>query len=193
MKKRISLLLLFIMILALNTTALASNVSVNPADFTNLEQPGRSTSTVVLTADAVQFSVIVPTKLPLHIGSDGGVTTATNAKFINRSYAPVRVSQAEIKATEGWTLAPYERNIKEMDLASQEVGFKIHGVATLSKGSKEVLLFDKDKIQIQGRDPGASENTTFSLNYKAVVPVQTKSIANEKKIADVVFTIGWDM
>lgn len=193
MKKYISLLLIFMMSLVLNTSAMASNMSVNPKDVIELDRPGTSTSTVVLTADLVQFSVVVPTKLPLHIRADGRISTAENAEFINRSYAPVRVTRANIIAAQGWSLAPYHKDMKDMALGSQEIGFILNGVPTLSKGRREVITFDRNRIQILGRNPGISEDVIFPFDYHATGPVQTKAITNELKIADVVFTIGWDM
>lgn len=189
MKKLITLLLLLTMTVTIYTTSLASNLRVSAKTSSPLDQPGTARTPVVLTAEAVQFSVVVPTSLPVHISSNGRVTTSENAKFINRSHAPVRLTQAEIHAAEGWILAPYGQN---MDPSSQEIGFAIEGMTTKSKGNSELFLFNQKKIRIPGKSPGSSQDIVFPLDYDVKVPVQTKSIANEVRIADVVFTLTWD-
>ena len=49
-----------------------------------------------LTGDpaATAMSVTVPTVLPIAVGTDGTVTTATDAKIVNNSYGAVRVALA---------------------------------------------------------------------------------------------------
>lgn len=53
------------------------------------------------------MSVTVPTVLPIAVGTDGRVTTATGAEIVNSSYGAVKVSSIAIHAGEGWHLTVF--------------------------------------------------------------------------------------
>lgn len=46
---------------------------------------------VELTTESAQFSVTLPTSLPVHVDADGVVTVATDAKITNNSAGPVKI------------------------------------------------------------------------------------------------------
>ena len=50
------------------------------------------------TPAATAMSVTVPTVLPIAVGTDGRVTTATGAEIVNNSYGAVKVSSVAIHA-----------------------------------------------------------------------------------------------
>ena len=91
-KKIVSLVLAICMLASLAISASASEL---PADNMVGESGGTGTSSVTLssTADgsiggdpaATKMSVTVPTVLPVAVGTDGTVSTATDAKIINNS------------------------------------------------------------------------------------------------------------
>lgn len=66
------------------------------------------TASIDVTAEIepLSFKVVVPTTLPIYVGTDGTVTTATNATVENQSNATVKISDLEIiaDAESGWTL-----------------------------------------------------------------------------------------
>lgn len=66
------------------------------------------TASIDVTAEIepLSFKVVVPTTLPIYVGTDGTVTTATNATVENQSNASVKISDLEIIADSesGWTL-----------------------------------------------------------------------------------------
>lgn len=55
--------------------------------------------------EELNFCVIVPTTLPMQADRSGAVTTATNAKIINESNAPIKITDLTINANSaiGWT------------------------------------------------------------------------------------------
>ena len=78
---------------------------------------GSATSNVTLssTADgslngdsaATAMSVTVPTVLPIAVGTDGTVTTATDAKIVNNSFGAVKVDSVTIDAARNWYLTAF--------------------------------------------------------------------------------------
>ena len=62
-----------------------------------------------LTGDpaATAMSVTVPTVLPIAVGTDGTVTTATDAKIVNNSYGAVRVASVTLEAAGGEAFPVY--------------------------------------------------------------------------------------
>ena len=56
---------------------------------------------------AISASVVVPTALPVAVGTDGTVSTATDAKIINNSFGAVKVANISIEAAQGWSLAAF--------------------------------------------------------------------------------------
>ena len=113
-KKIVSLILAVCMIASLAISASASEL---PADNMVGESGGTGTSSVTLssTADgtiggdpaATKMSVTVPTVLPIAVGTDGSVATATDAKIVNNSYGAVKVANVSIEAAQNWHLTAF--------------------------------------------------------------------------------------
>ena len=97
-KKIISLVLAICMLASLAISASAAN-TVDASGGT-----GTSSVTLSSTADgsiggdpaATKMSVVVPTVLPVAVGTDGTVSTATDAKIINNSFGAVKVANISI-------------------------------------------------------------------------------------------------
>ena len=108
-KKTISLILAICMIASLAISASAAN-TVDTSGGT-----GTSSVTLSSTADgsiggdpaATKMSVTVPTVLPIAVGTDGTVSTATDAKIVNNSFGAVKVNSVSIEAAQGWSLAAF--------------------------------------------------------------------------------------
>ena len=108
-KKIISLVLAICMLASLAISASAAN-TVDASGGT-----GTSSVTLSSTADgsiggdpaATKMSVVVPTVLPVAVGTDGTVSTATDAKIINNSFGAVKVANISIEAAQGWSLAAF--------------------------------------------------------------------------------------
>ena len=101
-KKIVSLILAICMIASLAISASAAN-TVDASGGT-----GTSSVTLSSTADgsldgdpsATKMSVVVPTVLPIAVGTDGSVATASDAKIINNSYGAVKVNSVSIEAAQ---------------------------------------------------------------------------------------------
>ena len=108
-KKIISLVLAICMLASLAISASAAN-TVDASGGT-----GTSSVTLSSTADgsiggdpaATKMSVTVPTVLPIAVGTDGTVSTATDAKIVNNSFGAVKVANVSIEAAQGWSLAAF--------------------------------------------------------------------------------------
>ena len=109
MKKFLALVLSLCMVFSLAAVASAAEIDAN----------GGSGSTPVYlssTADgsiggdpaATKMSVTVPTVLPIAVGTDGTVSTATDAKIVNNSFGAVKVNSVSIEAAQGWSLAAWK-------------------------------------------------------------------------------------
>lgn len=64
---------------------------------------GFATTPVELTQDALEFSVTVPTSIPIHVDSDGHVTMPDNITIINNTVAPIEIKNIAINGANGWT------------------------------------------------------------------------------------------
>ena len=98
-KKIVSLVLAICMLASLAISASAAN-TVDASGGT-----GTSSVTLSSTADgsiggdpaATKMSVTVPTVLPIAVGTDGTVSTATDAKIVNNSFGAVKVNSVSIE------------------------------------------------------------------------------------------------
>ena len=101
-----------------------------------------------LTGDpaATAMSVTVPTVLPIAVGTDGTVTTATDAKIVNNSYGAVRVASVTLEAAGGWRLTAFgnKSSLASEKVDSNKLGFSI----TLGSGAA--------KNTIAGSSPASS-------------------------------------
>ena len=142
-KKIISLVLAICMLASL---AISASASALPSGNTVGESGGTGTSSVTLssTADgsiggdpaATKMSVTVPTVLPVAVGTDGTVSTATDAKIINNSYGAVKVANVSIEAAQGWNLTAFgdKATLAKEKVDSNKFGFQI----ALGNGEKKL-------------------------------------------------------
>ena len=150
-KKITSLVLAICMIASLAISASAAN-TVDASGGT-----GTSNVTLSSTADgslggdpaATKMSVTVPTVLPIAVGTDGTVSTATDAKIVNNSFGAVKVSSVSIEAAQGWSLTAFgdKSTLAGEKVNSNKFGFAISlggGAAkqTDSKNASAQTLLD---------------------------------------------------
>ena len=149
-KKIISLVLAICMLASLAISASAAN-TVDASGGT-----GTSSVTLSSTADgsiggdpaATKMSVTVPTFLPIAVGTDGTVSTATDAKIVNNSFGAVKVNSVSIEAAQGWSLAAFgdKATLAHEKVNSNKFGFSLalgNGAAKLTdskNASKQTLL-----------------------------------------------------
>ena len=199
-KKTISLILAICMIASLAISASAAN-TVDVAGGT-----GTSSVTLSSTADgsiggdpaATKMSVTVPTVLPIAVGTDGTVSTASDAKIVNNSFGAVKVASVNIEAAQGWALTAFgsKDTLAHEKVNSNKFGFQIalgNGAAQITDNkdaSKQTLL----DAAIEGcYMSGAGDQTANSVEvtYDAIVTPVSEAITNTS-IASVLFVIAWD-
>ena len=204
-KKIVSLILAVCMIASLAISASAMEL---PSGNTVGESGGTGTSSVTLssTADgsiggdpaATKMSVTVPTVLPIAVGTDGTVSTATDAKIINNSFGAVKVANVSIEAAQGWSLAAFgdKASLAHEKVNSNKFGFSIslgNGAAQITDGknaSKQTLLTDAVEGCFMSGVGDTSANS-IGIAYDAIVTPVSEAVTNTA-IASVLFIIAWD-
>lgn len=206
MKKNIKKLFALTMALCL-VFALAASASA--ASNEAVASGGTATSAVTLssTADgsmggdpaATKMSVTVPTVLAVAVGTDGTVTTATDAKIVNNSFGAVKVSRVTIEAARGWNLTAFgdKSTLAHEKVDSNKFGFSLaigggtQQVTDASDAAAQVLL----STSIAGcYMSGAGDQTanSVSIAYDAIVTPVSEAVTNTG-IASVLFVVEWDI
>lgn len=199
-KKTISLILAICMIASLAISASAAN-TVDASGGT-----GTSSVTLSSTADgsiggdpaATKMSVTVPTVLPIAVGTDGTVSTATDAKIVNNSFGAVKVANVSIEAAQGWNLTAFgdKATLAKEKVDSNKFGFSIslgNGAAQITDGknaSKQTLLNDAVEGCFMSGVGDTSANS-IGIAYDAIVTPVSEAVTNTA-IASVLFIIAWD-
>ena len=204
-KKIISLVLAICMLASLAISASAMEL---PSGNTVGESGGTGTSSVTLssTADgsiggdpaATKMSVTVPTVLPIAVGTDGTVSTATDAKIVNNSFGAVKVANVSIEAAQGWNLTAFgdKATLAKEKVDSNKFGFQIalgNGEKKLTdnkNASKQTLL----DAAVEGcfmSGVGDTSANTVAITYDAIVTPVSKAVTNTA-IASILFIIAWD-
>ena len=199
-KKIVSLILAVCMIASLAISASAAN-TVDASGGT-----GTSSVTLSSTADgslggdpaATKMSVTVPTVLPIAVGTDGTVSTATDAKIVNNSFGAVKVANVSIEAAQGWSLAAFgsKDSLAKVKVDSNMIGFKL----ALGGGAEQ--LTNAENAASQALIDGAIEGCYMSGNgdqsanyigiaYDAIVSPVSEAVVNAS-VASVLFVICWD-
>ena len=199
-KKIVSLVLAICMLASLAISASAAN-TVDASGGT-----GTSSVTLSSTADgsldgdpsATKMSVVVPTVLPIAVGTDGSVATASDAKIINNSYGAVKVNSVSIEAAQGWNLTAFgdKATLAKEKVDSNKFGFQIalgNGEKKLTdnkNASKQTLL----DTAIEGcfmSGVGDTSANSIGIAYDAIVTPVSEAVTNTA-IASVLFIIAWD-
>ena len=185
--------------LSLMTAASASNEATASGGTASSDVTLSSTADGTMGGDpaATAMSVTVPTVLPIAVGTDGSVATATDAKITNNSYGAVKVSSVSIQAAEGWHLADFETNMANEKVDSSLIGFAltIGGGAQLatdeSSAETQTLLAEAaEGCYMTGA--GNQEGNSVAIAYDAVVSPVSTAVTNTC-VASVVFTVEWDI
>ena len=185
--------------LSLMTAASASNEATSSGGTASSNVTLSSTEDGSLEGNpaATAMSVTVPTVLPIAVGTDGSVATASDAKITNNSYGAVKVSSVSIQAAEGWHLADFETNMANEKVDSSLIGFAltIGGGAQLatdeSSAETQTLLAEAaEGCYMTGA--GNQEGNSVAIAYDAVVSPVSTAVTNTG-VASVVFTVEWDI
>ena len=204
-KKIISLVLAICMLASLAISASASDL---PSGNMVGESGGTGTSSVTLssTADgsiggdpaATKMSVTVPTVLPIAVGTDGTVSTATDAKIVNNSFGAVKVANVSIEAAQGWSLAAFG---DKATLAHEKVNANKFGFSLCLGDGEKKMTDDKNASKqtlldaaVEGcfmSGVGDTSANSIGIAYDAIVTPVSEAVTNTA-IASVLFIIAWD-
>ena len=199
-KKIISLVLTVCLMASLAIGASAAN-TVDASGGT-----GTSSVTLSSTADgsiggdpaATKMSVPVPTVLPVAVGVDGTVSTASDAKITNNSFGAVKVNSVSIEAAQGWNLTAFgdKATLAKEKVDSNKFGFSISlgkGAAQVTdnkNASKQTLL----EAAVEGcymSGVGDTSANSIGITYDAIVTPVSEAVVNAS-VASVLFVIAWD-
>ena len=199
-KKIISLVLAICMLASLAISASAAN-TVDASGGT-----GTSSVTLSSTADgsldgdpsATKMSVVVPTVLPIAVGTDGSVATASDAKIINNSYGAVKVNSVSIEAAQGWSLAAFgdKATLAHEKVNSNKFGFSLRlgdgeKKMTDDKNASKQTLLDAAVEGCFMSGVGDTSANSIGISYDAIVTPVSEAVTNTA-IASVLFIIAWD-
>lgn len=198
LKRFLSLAMSLCLAFAMMTVASASNEATASGGSATSQVTLSSTADGSLDGDpaATAMSVTVPTVLPIAVGTDGSVTTATDAKITNNSYGAVKVSGVSIQAAQGWHLTDFETNMANEKVDSNQVGFALtigggEQLATDSTEAAQALLAEAvEGCYMTGA--GDSAGSSVAVAYDAIVSPVSEAVTNTA-IASVVFTVEWDI
>ena len=199
-KKIVSLVLAVCLMASLAIGASAAN-TVDASGGT-----GTSSVTLSSTADgsiggdpaATKMSVTVPTVLPVAVGVDGTVSTASDAKITNNSFGAVKVNSVSIEAAQGWNLTAFgdKATLAKEKVDSNKFGFSIslgNGAAQVTdnkNASKQTLL----ETAVEGcymSGVGDTSANSIGITYDAIVTPVSEAVVNAS-VASVLFVIAWD-
>ena len=199
-KKIISLVLAICMMASLAIGASAAN-TVDTSGGT-----GTSSVTLSSTADgslggdpaATKMSVTVPTVLPIAVGTDGSVATASDAKIVNNSFGAVKVNSVSIEAAQGWNLTAFgdKATLAKEKVDSNKFGFSIslgNGAAqvTDNKNASKQTLLDAAVEGCFMSGVGDTSANSIGIAYDAIVTPVSEAVTNTA-IASVLFVVAWD-
>ena len=199
-KKTISLILAICMLASLAISASAAN-TVDASGGT-----GTSSVTLSSTADgsldgdpaATKMSVSAPTVLPVAVGTDGTVSTATDAKIVNNSFGAVKVANVSIEAAQGWNLTAFgdKATLAKEKVDSNKFGFQIalgNGEKKLTdnKNASKQTLLDAAVEGCYMSGVGDTSANSIGIAYDAIVTPVSEAVTNAA-IASVLFIIAWD-
>ena len=199
-KKIVSLVLTVCLMASLAIGASAAN-TVDASGGT-----GTSSVTLSSTADgsiggdpaATKMSVTVPTVLPVAVGVDGTVSTASDAKITNNSFGAVKVNSVSIEAAQGWNLTAFgdKATLAKEKVDSNKFSFSISlgkGAAQVTdnkNASKQTLL----EAAVEGcymSGVGDTSANSIGITYDAIVTPVSEAVVNAS-VASVLFVIAWD-
>ena len=185
--------------LSLMTAASASNEATSSGGTASSNVTLSSTEDGSLegTPAATAMSVTVPTVLPIAVGTDGSVATATDAKITNNSYGAVKVSSVSIQAADGWHLADFETNMADEKVDSNLIGFALTigggaQLATDESSTETQTLLDAAIEGCYMTGAGNTSGNTVAIAYDAVVSPVSSAVTNTG-VASMVFTVEWDI
>ena len=206
MKKLVSLLLVASLLL-IGMASLA--IGASAAEPTTVDVSGgtgtssvnlSSTSDGTLDGDpaATKMNVTIPTILPIAVGTDGTVTTATDIRITNNSFGAVKVDNVKVEAGTGWKLTAFgsKDTLAHEKVNSNKFGFQLAigggaAAATDGKNASKQTLLDSAVEGCFMSGVGDTSANSIGIAYDAIVTPVSEAVTNTA-IASVLFIIAWD-
>ena len=202
MKKLVSLLLAVCLMASLAIGASAAEpTTVDVSGGTGTSSVSlSSTSDGTLDGDpaATKMNVVIPTILPIAVGTDGTVTTATDIRITNNSFGAVKVDNVKVEAGTGWKLTAFgsKDTLAHEKVNSNKFGFQIalgDGAAqvTDNKNASKQTLLDAAVEGCFMSGVGDTSANSIGIAYDAIVTPVSEAVVNAS-VASVLFVICWD-
>lgn len=192
MKKVLTLALAAVMAVSCMVPAMAADLTVGVA--TNTVADGTGSSLVKVTAEATQMTVTVPAVLPVSVDKVGHVTTATDAKVINKSYGAVKVTDLQAASKPGWTLQNATHDFAADKVGTKNYSISIDGKAADADNSGAIEVSTALGAQIDGAAFNAAGALTTpterGFSYNGQISAQ-KTALTDAEVSTVTFTIDW--
>ena len=202
MKKLVSLLLAVCLMASLAIGASAAEpTTVDVSGGTGTSSVNlSSTSDGTLDGDpaATKMNVTIPTILPIAVGTDGTVTTATDIRITNNSFGAVKVDNVKVEAGTGWKLTAFgsKDTLAHEKVNSNKFGFRLAigggaAAATDNKNASKQTLLDTAIEGCYMSGVGDTSANSIGITYDAIVTPISEAVTNTA-IASVLFIIAWD-
>jgi len=202
MKKLVSLILAVCLMASLAIGASAAEpTTVDVSGGTGTSSVSlSSTSDGTLDGDpaATKMNVVIPTILPIAVGVDGTVTTATDIRITNNSFGAVKVDNVKVEAGTGWKLTAFgsKDTLAHEKVNSNKFGFQIalgNGEKKLTdnKNASKQTLLDSAVEGCFMSGVGDTSANSIGIAYDAIVTPVSEAVTNTA-IASVLFIIAWD-
>lgn len=140
---------------------------------------GDNSVPVKVSAEPVQFSVTLPTGLPITKDASGNHVCATDVKIVNESVGPVEVTSVGIQGSNGWSIVPWGTDMQSEKVGTKKLAMTLNGDQT---GEGKLNFTNANWSVIKGK-------SSLQLTYQANTPAQGTAVSSQ--VANVVFTVGW--
>ena len=202
MKKLVSLLLAVCLMASLAIGASAAEpTTVDVSGGTGTSNVSlSSTSDGTLDGDpaTTKMNVVIPTILPIAVGVDGTVTTATDIRITNNSFGAVKVDNVKVEAGTGWKLTAFgsKDTLAHEKVNSNKFGFQLAigggaAAATDNKNASKQTLLDTAIEGCYMSGVGDTSANSIGITYDAIVSPVSEAVVNAS-VASVLFVICWD-
>lgn len=146
-----------------------------------------------MTAEAAEFSVTVPTSLPVTVDNKGNHTSASDLAIKNNSHGLIKVSNVTITGKNGWSIVDNTTDMTKEKVNAKKLGIElgVQGKTLDNSGAGTFNFQTANWESISGKALASPTPVEQKLEYKTKAPAQSTALTNVN-VADIVFTIGWD-
>ena len=145
------------------------------------------TTPVVATVEAANFSVTVPTGLPVYMDASGVVSTDDDVSIINNSHGAVQVVDLGVYADDEWSIVSFEEDLQNAKVDSKQISLDINGCQTTGE---DAISFDDSKFSIMKAANDSDATDECAIVYDANLTPSSEGFTDDVA-AHVVFTIDW--